>query len=268
MPILNHFIPTGGTGGGGASTWEELQNKPFDNEQVIVAYNEDNPMEFDGDIIYKVAECPASLDVFCGVTVKAYINDVAVTGKTADEMYGLDGSSVTPSDDFFIIDFTALYSHTYIIATIIGEELGMLGFILTGYSEFVGLDAGIWLAKFPTTTDADGVATAYSWIDKIVAPSPLPAMYVPYQAYTTTLAADAWVAGDAHYAQTISVPGIKASTCGMIGIADEATDEQYNAATEAQLRKTAQDNGTITITLYGTVPTVDIPIVITGVWDK
>ena len=49
-------------------------------------------------------------------------------------------------------------------------------------------------------------------------------------------------------------------TNGSLRIAQSATDEQFTAWGAAQPRVTAQANGSITVKLAGTVPTIDIPV--------
>ena len=61
-------------------------------------------------------------------------------------------------------------------------------------------------------------------------------------------------------AQTVSVDGVTETANGSIRIAQSATDEQFTAWGAAQPRVTAQVNDSITVTLSGTVPTIDIPV--------
>ena len=49
-------------------------------------------------------------------------------------------------------------------------------------------------------------------------------------------------------------------TNGSLRIAQSATDEQFTAWGAAQPRVTAQEDGSITVKLAGTVPTIDIPV--------
>lgn len=81
------------------------------------------------------------------------------------------------------------------------------------------------------------------------------------------LRAAGWSGTSAPYTQTVSVSIVKnPSIDGYVGLAETVTTEQWNAAALARLRKTAQGNGTITITAEGDRPTIDIPItvVLTG----
>ena len=73
-----------------------------------------------------------------------------------------------------------------------------------------------------------------------------------------TLSVSGWDA-DAK-SQTVSVDGVTETANGSIRIAQSATDEQFTAWGAAQPRVTAQANNSITVTLSGTVPSIDIPV--------
>ena len=73
-----------------------------------------------------------------------------------------------------------------------------------------------------------------------------------------TLIASGWDADTK--AQTVSVSGVAATSNGSLRIAQSATDEQFTAWGAAQPRVTAQANNSITVTLSGTVPKIDIPV--------
>ena len=73
-----------------------------------------------------------------------------------------------------------------------------------------------------------------------------------------TLSASGWDA--AAKTQTVSVAGVTATANGSLRIAQSATDEQFAAWGAAQPRVTAQADGSITVKLAGTVPTMDIPV--------
>ena len=75
---------------------------------------------------------------------------------------------------------------------------------------------------------------------------------------SVTLQASGWDA-DAK-TQTVSVAGVTATANGSLRIAQSATDEQFTAWGAAQPRVTAQADGSITVKLAGTVPTMDIPV--------
>ena len=73
-----------------------------------------------------------------------------------------------------------------------------------------------------------------------------------------TLSASGWDADTK--TQTVSVAGVTVSSNGSLRIAQSATDEQFTAWGAAQPRVTAQADGSITVKLAGTVPTIDIPV--------
>ena len=73
-----------------------------------------------------------------------------------------------------------------------------------------------------------------------------------------TLSASGWDA--AAKTQTVSVAGVTATANGSLRIAQSATDEQFTAFGAAQPRVTAQANDSITVTLSGKVPAIDIPV--------
>lgn len=81
--------------------------------------------------------------------------------------------------------------------------------------------------------------------------------YSPY-AMSATLTAAGWDADTK--TQTVSVSGVTAMTNGSLRIAQSATDEQFAAWGAAQPRVTAQADGSITVTLSGMIPTIDIPV--------
>ncbi len=60
---------------------------------------------------------------------------------------------------------------------------------------------------------------------------------------------------------TLSVTGVMADSKLEIGLSETATDEQYTAATAAQIRATGSGDGTVTLKA-ATAPTIDLPIII------
>lgn len=78
----------------------------------------------------------------------------------------------------------------------------------------------------------------------------------PSQSITATLLASGW----ADNAQTLTVSGVTATSNGLLRIAQSATNEQFTAWGAALPRITAQAADSITVTIAGTVPTVDIPV--------
>ena len=80
----------------------------------------------------------------------------------------------------------------------------------------------------------------------------------PSVGVSVTLRASGWNANAK--TQTVSVAGVTATANGSLRIAQSATDEQFAAWGKAQPRVTAQADGSITVKLAGTVPTMDIPV--------
>lgn len=80
----------------------------------------------------------------------------------------------------------------------------------------------------------------------------------PSVSVSATLTAAGWNA-DAK-TQTVSVARVTATANGSLRIAQSATDDQFTAWGAAQPRVTAQADGSITVKLAGTVPTIDIPV--------
>ena len=70
------------------------------------------------------------------------------------------------------------------------------------------------------------------------------------------LTADGWVDN----VQTVTVSGMKANSNGSAGLSMGASAEQVKAAAAAMLKPTARAEGSLTITAFGTVPTIDLPI--------
>lgn len=72
-----------------------------------------------------------------------------------------------------------------------------------------------------------------------------------------TASASAW----SNNTITLSVTGVMTDSKLEIGLSETATDEQYAAATAAQIRATGSGNGTVTLKA-ATAPTIDLPIII------
>ena len=72
-----------------------------------------------------------------------------------------------------------------------------------------------------------------------------------------TASASAW----SNNTITLSVTGVMADSKLEIGLSETATDEQYAAATAAQIRATGSGNGTVTLKAVA-APSVDLPILI------
>lgn len=77
-------------------------------------------------------------------------------------------------------------------------------------------------------------------------------------AITTTLLASGWVSGQ----QVLTVNGVTADSNGVIGVTQDITDAQMEAAKSAELYVCAQGDGTLTVAAFGDTPTRDIPVVV------
>lgn len=105
--------------------------------------------------------------------------------------------------------------------------------------------------------DGDGGITAAAAGTDYQAPLTAGTDYaLPSQSITATLTAAGW----ADNAQTLTVSGVTATSNGLLRIAQTATTEQFTAWGAALPRITAQAADSITVTIAGTVPTVDIPV--------
>ena len=72
-----------------------------------------------------------------------------------------------------------------------------------------------------------------------------------------TASASAW----SNNTITLSVTGVMTDSKLEIGLSDTATDEQYAAATAAQIRATGSGDGTVTLKAVA-APSIDLPILI------
>lgn len=107
--------------------------------------------------------------------------------------------------------------------------------------------------------DGDGGITAAAAGTDYQAPLTAGTDYAPpSQSITATLTAAGW----ADNAQTLTVSGVTATATsnGLLRIAQTAATEQFTAWGAALPRITAQAADSITVTISGTVPTVDIPV--------
>lgn len=78
--------------------------------------------------------------------------------------------------------------------------------------------------------------------------------------HSTSVSAALTSSGWSNGTQTLSISNLKSTQNGTIGLSPSATPEQVAVACTAKLRVTAQNNGSITITADGVVPTCDIPV--------
>lgn len=80
---------------------------------------------------------------------------------------------------------------------------------------------------------------------------------------TGVLSADAWEGDEAPYTQEVSIEGLEAEQDGEIGLSQEATADERQAAREAMLNPIGQSDGKLVIAADGSLPEIDIPFVIT-----
>lgn len=78
---------------------------------------------------------------------------------------------------------------------------------------------------------------------------------------STVLSASEW-SSNAPYTQDIAVNGLAAEQNGIISVSQNATNEQIEAAKNAELRVKAQADNSLTIAANGDKPVYDIPVFI------
>ena len=77
---------------------------------------------------------------------------------------------------------------------------------------------------------------------------------------TLTVAASAWTGTEASYTATVACAIAKASNNLVVGAGGALTAEQQAAFAAAMIVCTAQATGSITLTAFGEVPTIDLPV--------
>ena len=73
-----------------------------------------------------------------------------------------------------------------------------------------------------------------------------------------TLSASAWSNGQ----QTVTISGLKSDQNGTVSLSQSCTLEQYEEARNASILVTGQAKNSLTFTVNGDTPTVDIPITV------
>lgn len=84
---------------------------------------------------------------------------------------------------------------------------------------------------------------------------------------SATATAAGW-SNDTPPTQTIAVNGAATDKSVVVGIASSVTSAQYSAAKNAKIVCTAHGTDTITLTAFGTAPTMDIPITVLILGDS
>lgn len=77
-------------------------------------------------------------------------------------------------------------------------------------------------------------------------------------AVTATLRASGWSGGQ----QTLTIDGVTTDSNGVIGLTQDISDAQMEAAKNAELYVCGQGNATLTVAVFGETPTCDIPVVV------
>ena len=107
-------------------------------------------------------------------------------------------------------------------------------------------------------TNGDGIVDKAEDAQKLGGKFPDQYASVP-TIYNAVLNLASW-SGDNPYTYILAVPNITASSNGSIRISQTATDAQFEAWGEAQIRVTGQAANTLTLTATGEAPTIDIPV--------
>lgn len=83
---------------------------------------------------------------------------------------------------------------------------------------------------------------------------------IPVLSFTVTLLAAAWSGSAAPYTQSVTATGVTSASHGITEVADSASDAQWQAAVDAEIRNSGQTSNTITFKAYGDKPTINIPV--------
>ena len=85
----------------------------------------------------------------------------------------------------------------------------------------------------------------------------------PVRDITATLTVAGWTGDAAPYTQTVTgLAGVTAASKLEIGLAETATDEEYEASVNAKLRAVSSGSGSVTVKAHSVKPAVNIPILI------
>lgn len=76
------------------------------------------------------------------------------------------------------------------------------------------------------------------------------------------LRADSWRGSASPFTQVIEINGLSANHNGVISVTHSATIEQRDMVREAMLAITGQEDGKLTVSADGELPSIDIPVTI------
>lgn len=79
---------------------------------------------------------------------------------------------------------------------------------------------------------------------------------------TRTIIASGWVGEEAPYTNTITVAGATANNNIEVIVPPTATADEISAFVSAMILNGTQANGSITLNCWGTVPEIDLPIIV------
>ena len=118
-------------------------------------------------------------------------------------------------------------------------------------------DTGATGATGATYTPNVTAAGVLSWTNNGNLPNPAPVdLSAPVNAFNVTLAAASW--SNSNY--VINNASITANELVIVDLSVSITAEQVEAAIAATIRPTAQTAGSVTLTAFGDVPAIDIPV--------
>lgn len=77
-----------------------------------------------------------------------------------------------------------------------------------------------------------------------------------------TISTDAWTGNSPSIATITGLSNLTTTSQAIVGISSTASQDQYNAVSNAQLLANVTSNGTLAIKCFGIVPTIAVPITI------
>ena len=174
-----------------------------------------------------------------------------------------DGS-IAVTATLFASGWSSLGSQTLTINGLGADANGMIGLSQGASQEqiYAAMDANLYISGQSENSLSITAAGAIPIIDIPVVVVMMPTSSGSSSGNTTvdaTLLASAWSSG----VQTLTVSGLPADGNGNISLSQSVTETQFNAAIKAGLCVTGQSENTLVVTAKNTVPTVNIPVVVT-----